>query len=157
MGLLRGFFWLCWVAVAAYGFFSCSMWDLFPDYGHGVSDTGTPGEFLELSNTNFSNNGVFCLNFPVLPALGATACFLFADEKQRVAIVLESQVTCTPLPAACGWWDTPWSKSPGMQRRLVFLPGWWTKCCQFRADKLFAPLFESPHTRDLIQHLSFST
>ena len=119
MGLLRGFFWLCWVAVAAYGFFSCSMWDLFPDYGHGVSDTGTPGEFLELSNTNFSNNGVFCLNFPVLPALGATACFLFADEKQRVAIILESQVTCTPLPAACGWWDTPWSKSPGMQRRFV--------------------------------------
>ena len=39
--------------------------------------------------------------------------------KQRLAIVLESQMTCTPLPAACGWWDTPWSKSPGMQRRFL--------------------------------------
>lgn len=94
-GFCGDFFFGC----AGSQFFSCSTWiySLIRAWRSLTLSFQVP----ELFSTNFSNNGVFCLNFPVLPALGATACFLFADEKQRVAIVLESQVTC---PSTCSLW-----------------------------------------------------
>lgn len=51
---------------------------------------------------------------PLLTSFASAGCYILflhceslQTEKQRLVILLWSQLTCPSLPAAHGWWDTP--------------------------------------------------
>ena len=69
---------------------------------------------LRLLQFFFNTAGMGGPPTPLLTSFASAGCYILflhceslQTEKQRLVILLRSQLTCPSVPAAHGWWDTP--------------------------------------------------